>query len=61
MANVQFGTDVYTQVSGKTSTHFGLMASVGESSAVLFDNARSTASLATLTGEMETDAKGLGL
>jgi fibronectin-binding autotransporter adhesin len=61
MTNVQFGTDLYTHASGKASTHFGMMASVGESRATLFDTARASAGLSTLAGEMQTDAKGVGM
>ncbi len=61
MTNVQFGTDLYAHASGSASTHFGVMASVGESRAALFDSARAVAGLATLAGEMQTDAKGVGM
>lgn len=61
MTTVQFGTDIYAHTSGKASTHFGVMASVGESRATLFDTARAIGGLPTLAGEMETDAKGAGL
>ena len=61
MTNLQFGTDLYTDASGKASTHFGMMASVGESRASLFDTARAVAGLSTHAGEMQTDAKGAGM
>ena len=61
MTTVQFGTDLYAHASGKSNTHFGVMASVGESRATLFDAARAIGGLSTLAGEMETDAKGAGL
>jgi autotransporter family porin len=61
MANVQFGTDLYTHASGKASTHFGVMASIGESRATLFDTARASAGFSTLAGEIQTDAKGAGM
>ena len=61
MTTVQFGTDIYTHASGQASTHLGLMASVGESRATLFDTARAIAGLSTLAGEIETDAKGVGM
>lgn len=61
MTTVQFGTDIYAHTSGKASTHFGVMASVGESRATLFDTARAIGGLSTLAGEVETDAKGAGL
>ncbi|MBM0105007.1 autotransporter-associated beta strand repeat-containing protein [Steroidobacter sp. S1-65] len=61
MTTVQFGTDIYASGSGDASTHFGLMASVGESRATLLDRARAIAGLSTLAGDMETDAKGVGM
>ena len=61
MTTVQFGTDILHVDTGSGSAHFGVMASVGESSATFFDPERAIGSLATRAGDVEMDVVGGGL
>lgn len=61
MGTLQFGTDVHASEAGNASAHLGVMASVGESSATFFDNARAAAGLPTRSGSVDTNAKGAGV
>lgn len=61
MTTVHFGTDVYSAGSGDATTHVGLMASVGESTATFFDTARGSAGLGGVTGDVESDVQGAGI